>query len=270
MLGFLSRRNGTGKSLLAIAVLGGMAIVLHAEQLDPPWSSGIAWPEPKLVDPGPPGGPPSDAIVLFDGKDMASHWEGAEKWTIENGYAIDGGNLRTRQSFGDCQMHIEWASPAEVKGTSQQRGNSGVHFMDMYEIQILDSYQNETYFDGQAGAVYKQRPPLVNACRKPGEWQTYDIIFKAPRFSNNGELLNPAYVTVLQNGVLIQDHFEILGETAYRKPPKYTPHPPKLPIVLQYHGCPVRFRNIWIRELGDDHSDLLIPLREKVKQAAAS
>jgi len=249
--------------LTGTVVLAGA--MLHGAAQNPPWTSGINWPEPKVVDPGPPGGPPSDAIVLFDGKDL-SRWHGAEKWKVQDGYAICGGDLTTRRPFGDCQLHLEWASPAEAKGEGQGRGNSGVHMMGLYEVQILDSYHNKTYFDGQAAAVYKQRPPLVNACRKPGEWQTYDIIFQAPRFDENGTLIRPAYVTVLHNGVLVQDHFEIMGETAYRKPPQYTPHASKLPLVLQYHGHPVRFRNIWIRELADDHEDLLKPLREKLKR----
>jgi len=244
--------------------MGGAAVVLNGAALDPPWLSGVAWPKPKVVDPGSPGGPPSDAVVLFDGKHL-SGWSGTDKWTIEDGYAVCRGSASTRQSFGDCQLHIEWASPAEVKGAGQQRGNSGVYLMGFYEVQILDSYDNETYHDGQAGAVYKQRPPLVNACRKPGEWQAYDIIFRAPRFGEHGRLLQPAYVTVLHNGVLIQDHFELLGRSNYRKPPHYTPHPARLPLVLQYHGSPVRFRNIWIRELEETHDELLSPLRKKLR-----
>ncbi len=240
------------------------ATVLGAAALDPPWTSGIAWPEPKGVDPGPPGAPPSDAIVLFDGKDLSA-WKGAESWTVRDGYAVCGGNVTTKRSFGNCQLHMEWASPAEVKGSGQGRGNSGVYLMGLYELQILDSYHNETYFDGQAGSVYKQRPPLVNACRGPGEWQSFDILFKTPRFDAAGKLLRPAYITVLHNGVLIQDHFELLGRSAYRKPPRYEPHEPKLPLSLQFHGSPVRFRNIWIRELEDDHESLLEPLREKLR-----
>ncbi|MCH8048314.1 MAG: DUF1080 domain-containing protein, partial [Planctomycetes bacterium] len=144
----------------------------------------------------------------------------------------------------------EWASPSVVKGSGQGRGNSGIYLMGKYEIQILDSYDNETYFDGQAGALYKQAPPLVNASRKPGEWQTYDIIFKAPRFDKAGKLTSPGHVTVLHNGVLIQNHTEIQGSTAWHKPPTYEPHGPKAPISIQYHGNPVRFRNIWIRTPG--------------------
>ena len=212
------------------------------------WVSGIVWPEPKVIDPGPVGGPPSDAVVLFDGLDL-SQWHGGDKWLVENGYAISrGGDISTKESFGDCQLHVEWATPEKVEGNGQGRGNSGVYLMDKYEVQILDSYENETYFDGQAGSIYKTRPPLVNACRKPGEWQSYDIIFHAPQF-DGGSLTKPGYVTVLHNGVLIQDHTELLGSTAWDSPPLYTPHPPRGPIHLQFHGNPVRFRNIWLREI---------------------
>ena len=161
------------------------------------------------------GGPPSDAIVLFDGKDL-SKWNDADQWQIKDGYATGGGNdIRTKQAFGDCQLHLEWATPAKVEGEGQGRGNSGVFMMGLYEVQILDSYQNKTYFDGQAAAIYKQHPPLVNACRKPGEWQTYDIIFEAPRFDRKASSPAPAFITVLQNGVLVQNHFEIQGITAW-------------------------------------------------------
>lgn len=213
------------------------------------YKSGIDWPIPEVVTPGEEDRlPPSDAIVLFDGTDL-SQWEGGEKWIIKDGYAeVRGGGIRTKQGFGDCQLHIEWASPEKVEGKGQGRGNSGVYLMSRYEIQVLDSYQNETYPDGQAGALYKQQPPLVNACRKPGEWQTYDIIFTAPRFEN-GKLKTPGYITVFHNGVLIQNHTEIQGSTAWHKPPEYTAHAEKLPISLQNHGDAVRYRNIWIREL---------------------
>lgn len=230
----------------SVAVLAAIAVQGFFAQ---EWKSGKVWPKPKVIDPGPPGGPPSDAIVLFDGKDL-SQWEGGEKWLIEDGVAtVRGGGITTKQAFGDCQLHLEWAAPAEVKGQGQGRGNSGVYLMGRYEVQILDSYQNETYYDGQCGAVYKQYPPLVNACRKPGEWQTYDIIFTAPRFSADGKLQRPAYLTVLHNGVLIQNHVELEGSTAWDRPPEYTAHPAKLPIHIQDHRNPVRFRNIWIREL---------------------
>jgi hypothetical protein len=231
-------------------VLGGVmvlaAMFVYAEQ---EWKSGIVWPEPKLVDPGPVGGPPSDAIVLFDGKDL-SKWNDGDKWIIKDGYAIsDKTGISTKDSFGDCQLHVEWAAPEKIESSSQGRGNSGVYLMGHYEVQILDSYENETYFDGQAGSIYKQNPPLVNACRKPGEWQTYDIIFKAPRFDEKGKVVTPAYVTLLHNGVLVQNHFELKGGTFWHKPPQYTAHPDKQPLQLQFHGNPVRFRNVWIREL---------------------
>jgi hypothetical protein len=208
--------------------------------------------EPRIIEPGPP---PSDAIVLFDGKDF-SKWEsqkdgGEVKWEVSDGVATVNrtGSIRTRQGFGDCQLHVEWAAPAVVKGSGQQRGNSGVYLSGRYELQVLDSYDNKTYYHGQAGAIYKQYAPLVNACRKPGEWQTYDIIYHAPRFDSDGNLLKPGTVTLLQNGVLIQDHVEIKGDTGPPGAPKYKAHPLKQPIALQDHNSPVRYRNIWIREL---------------------
>ncbi|MBI1346171.1 DUF1080 domain-containing protein [bacterium] len=215
------------------------------------WVSGIVWPEPKVIEPGTNGSPPSDAIVLFDGQDL-SQWKGGEQWTVENGYAISkGGGISTNENFGDCQLHVEWATPDVVSGSGQGRGNSGVYLMGKYEVQVLDSYQNPTYFDGQAGSLYKTKPPLVNASRKPGEWQSYDIVFHGPRFDEHGQLLRPGYVTVLHNGVLIQDHTELLGSTAWDTPPTYQAHPERLPISLQFHGNPVRFRNIWLREIPD-------------------
>jgi len=210
-----------------------------------------AEPEPRVIDPGPP---PSDAIVLFDGKDL-SQWTagngGPAKWEVKNGEMTvnQTGSISTTNSFGDCQLHVEWAAPAEVKGNGQERGNSGIILQKRYEVQVLDSYGNKTYFNGQAGAVYSQYAPLVNACRKPGEWQTYDIIFHAPRFDDQGALLKPGTVTLLHNGVLVQDNVEVKGPTSGRPPPKYKAHPLKQPLILQDHHAPVRFRNIWIREL---------------------
>jgi hypothetical protein len=213
------------------------------------WVSGIPWPEPKVVTPGEQGFPPNDAIVLFDGKDL-SKWDGGDKWIVKDGCATSAvHNIQTKQRFGDCQLHIEWATPAEVEGHGQERGNSGIYLMSTYEVQILDSYQNPTYFDGQAAAIYKQHPPLVNACLKPGEWQSFDMIFEAPRFDIEGKLVRPGFMTVLQNGVLVQNHYEIQGTTSCYVPPKYTAHAAKLPLMLQYHLDPVRFRNIWIREV---------------------
>ncbi|HOJ73016.1 MAG TPA: DUF1080 domain-containing protein [Phycisphaerae bacterium] len=261
----MTRKIGLPLGLFGTGILIG-ALFLHAAAPQrPPWLSGVEWPVPKAIDPGGLGKPPSDAIVLFDGKDLSA-WEGAEKWKIEDGVAICGSSITTKQAFGDCQLHVEWASPAEVKGTGQQRGNSGIFFMGYYEIQILDSYENETYVDGMVASIYKQRPPFVNASRKPGEWQTFDIIFKAPRFDEKGKLREHARVTVLHNGVVVQHNFELLGRTNYRVPPYYEAHPDKLPLSIQYHGSPVRFRNIWIRELEDDHEELLTPLRNKLRE----
>lgn len=208
-------------------------------------------PEPKMVHPGPP---PADAIVLFDGKNL-SKWkskdDGQAKWEIKDGaMTVNGtGSISTKEEFGDCQLHVEWASPIEIEGEGQGRGNSGVYLQGRYEIQVLDSYTNKTYFDGQAGAVYKQHPPLVNASRKPGEWQAYDIIFRAPRFDGDGNVVSPARVTVLHNGVLVQNDTEIRGTTGPVGEPKYKAHPSKQSLLLQDHNNPVRFRNIWIRQL---------------------
>ena len=241
-----SRRSRT--MLLTLSVLGVSAMALNAAFVEE-FKSGIKWVEPPLVNPGPVGGPPSDAKVLFGGTDM-SQWEGGDKWEIKDGYAVvKGGGVVTKESFGDCQLHVEWASPEVVQGSGQGRGNSGIYFMQRYEVQVLDSYDNPTYFDGQAASIYKQTPPLVNACRKPGEWQSYDIIFTAPRFDERGQLTRPAYVTVLHNGVLVQNHFELLGGTFYDRPPAYEAHAARLPIHIQDHGNPVRYRNIWIREI---------------------
>jgi hypothetical protein len=193
--------------------------------------------------------------VLFDGRDL-SHWRSADgspaKWNVRGGYvevAAGTGAISTKEQFGDAQLHIEWATPALVKGEGQERGNSGVFLMDHYEIQVLDSYDNKTYYHGQAGSVYKQYAPLVNASRKPGEWQTYDIIFHAPKFDEQGKVVDRARVTVLHNGVLIQNNVEIYGNTYNDRPALYTPHASELPLTLQDHGNPIRYRNIWIRRL---------------------
>ena len=233
------------------------------------WKSGIPWEEPSVVTPGADSTqPPSDAIILFDGKDL-SKWDNGENWAVKDGVAESGkGMIFTKQGFGDCQLHIEWASPSKVEGDGQGRGNSGVYLMSKYEVQVLDSFENKTYFDGQAAAIYKQSPPLVNVCRKPGEWQTYDIIFHAPRFDKDGKVTSPGTVTVLQNGVLVQDHFIIEGASAWHIPPKYEAHPDKLPLGLQDHGNPVRFRNIWIREL-TPRVKPAIPNQEKVEAPKA-
>ena len=222
-------------------------------------------PQPTVVTPALKcGGAPSDAIVLFDGTNLDA-WRGAKQdnkkkgrynpegkalWKVENGYVqcTPTGDLFTRQAFGDCQLHIEWQSENPPRGDSQGRGNSGIFLMGLYEIQVLDCYNNRTYADGSAGSVYGQSPPLVNACRKPGEWQVYDIIFQAPRFKD-GKQVSPGYFTVFLNGILVQHKTEVLGPTSHKKLPIVKPRPAKLPIKLQDHNNPTRFRNIWIREL---------------------
>ncbi len=217
-------------------------------------------PLPPVVTPGTAstqesaGTPPSDAVVLFDGKDL-SKWVDKDnkpaQWKVENGYmevAAKTGNISTKDSFGDCQLHVEFSEPTPAHGESQERGNSGVFLMSTYEIQVLDSYENKTYADGQASAVYGQYPPEVNAARPPGQWQTYDIIFHRPRFTA-GKVQRPARVTVLHNGVLVQDNVSLTGPTAHGERPPYKAGPDKMPLQLQDHGDPVRYRNIWIREL---------------------
>jgi hypothetical protein len=231
-----------------VCCLAAIATITTAQ--DPrEYKSGIIWPEPVVVTPGKDHEAPSDAVVLFDGKDL-SKWEGGDKWIIKDGYAISAkADIVTKDSFGDCQIHVEWAAPEVVKGRGQGRGNSGVYIMNRYEVQILDSFDNKTYFDGQCASIYKQHPPLVNANRKPGEWQTYDIVFESPRFDDAGKLTRPGYVTVFHNGIVVQNHFELQGGTFYDQPAKYTAHPPKAPLRLQFHGDPVKFRNIWIRDV---------------------
>jgi hypothetical protein len=212
--------------------------------------------EPPIVTPGKTSAdPPSDAIVLFNGKDL-SRWRGkdggAAAWNVRDGYVEvtpGTGDIATSDKFGDVQLHIEWATPAVPKGEGQERGNSGVFLMDRYEIQVLDSYDNKTYYHGQAGAVYKQHAPLVNASRNPGEWQTYDIVFHAPRFDDQGKVIDRARVTVLHNGVLIQNNVEIYGNTYHDRPALYIAHPAEEPLHLQDHGNLVRYRNIWVRRL---------------------
>ncbi|HYT24630.1 MAG TPA: DUF1080 domain-containing protein [Candidatus Polarisedimenticolia bacterium] len=218
-------------------------------------------PVPPAIDSGTastqdsPGRLPSDAVVLFDGKDLSkwAHKDGsAAKWKVENGYfevVPKTGYLYTREAFGDCQLHVEFAEPVPPKGEGQDRGNSGVFLQGLYETQVLDSYQSKTYADGQAAAIYGQYPPLVNASRPPGQWQTYDIVFHGPRFAKDGKLLRPARETVFHNGVLVQDNVELSGPTAHGKRPPYEPQPEKLPLALQDHNHPVHYRNIWIREL---------------------
>ena len=204
---------------------------------------------------GPPVPPPSDAVVLFDGKNL-SLWTNTKgepaKWKVENGYmevVANTGSIRTVKGFGDCQLHVEWMAPSPAKGEGQDRGNSGVFLMDLYEVQVLDCYGNKTYADGQTAAIYGQYPPLVNACRPPGEWQTYDIVFHRPRFDKDGKLLAPARMTVFHNGVLVHECAQLTGPTAHKARPPYKMHADKLPISLQDHGHPVRYRDIWVRNL---------------------
>jgi hypothetical protein len=249
-------------SLIAGVLLVASSSSVCKAQVDTKWKiHDPNRPVPPVIDPGTPsaqdspGRPPSDAVVLFDGKDLSKwgHKDGSSaKWKVENGYAevvAKTGYIYTREAFGDCQLHVEFAEPAPPKGESQERGNSGVFLMGLYEIQVLDSYENKTYADGQAAAVYGQYPPLVNASRASGQWQSYDIVFHRPRFAKDGKLLRPARVTVLHNGVLVHDNIELAGPTAHGARPPYKPHPEKLPLALQDHGDPVRYRNIWIREL---------------------
>jgi hypothetical protein len=237
--------------------LGGNSVA--NAQLSTGWKAhDLSRPRPAEVTPGEsnlPLKPPSDAIVLFDGTDLSSWVDGdgkSSKWKIVDGAmesVAGAGYIFTKEAFGDCQLHIEWATPSKVEGNGQGRGNSGVFLMGKYEIQVLDSYQNDTYADGSAGAIYGQYPPLVNVSRPPGEWQSYDIIFRKPRFDEQGELVAPATLTVLHNGVLIQDHESILGPTDWIFHREYDPSLAEGPLGLQDHGNPVRFRNIWIRPL---------------------
>ena len=240
----------------AIAAVGGLLLAKSTEQWEP---------VPPAVAPGENNGlPPSDAIVLFSGKDLAE-WRavsngGAAGWTVADGVVTvnkRSGNIETRRKFRDYQLHLEWRVPAGITGEGQARGNSGVFLASTgsgdagYEVQILDPWQNPTYVNGQAGAIYKQHPPLVNPGRRPGQWQSYDIVWTAPRFAADGQLQAPARATVLFNGVLVQNNAALAGETAFIGRASYTPHGPA-PIKLQAHGdpsMPISFRNIWVREL---------------------
>jgi len=222
-------------------------------------------PAPAVIKPGTESTPseqgkaPSDAIVLFDGTDL-SQWTDTKgnptKWIMGDGYmeCVKGsGYIQSKRQFGSCQLHVEFATPATVKGSSQGRGNSGVFLMGQYEVQVLDSYDNRTYPDGQCVALYGRAVPLVNACRKPGEWQSYDIIFHRPTFKGNKAVRKPTF-TILHNGVLVHDHVGLQGGTGWKGPhaiSDFKPHDDKGPISLQDHGNPVRYRNIWIRELAD-------------------
>ena len=242
--------------LSGLALTGTFSFVALGQSPQEPGPFPPPTKEPAVVTPGKTSAePPSDAIVLFDGKDL-SNWRsvngGEAKWVIKEGYMEvmpRTGDIASKAEFGDCQLHIEWATPVVVKGEGQGRGNSGVFFMERYEVQVLDSYNNKTYFHGQAGSIYKQHAPMVNASRKPGEWQQYDIIFKAPKFDEQGKVTERARVTVMQNGVLIQNNAEVYGNTWHDRPALYIPHGPKGSLKLQDHGDLVRYRNIWVRPL---------------------
>ena len=240
----------SAKRVLAWGVVGVAVVAAAAPAFQKEYKSGIVWPEPAVVTPGKSDHePPSDAVVLFDGKDL-SKWVNGDRWKVENGNAVvQKSDITTKDSFGDYQLHLEFATPEKVVGNGQGRGNSGVFLANRYEVQILDSFDNKTYFDGQCASLYKQSPPMVNACRKPGEWQTYDIVFTAPRFAEDGKVLKPGYVTVIHNGAVVHNHFELQGGTYYDRPAAYEKHPERQPIRLQNHGNPVKFRNIWLREI---------------------
>jgi hypothetical protein len=272
----ISRKATATMCAAALGLAGALSLAYAQEHAGPqqPWSKfkvhDMSRPVPPIVDPGTPsteeqpGKPPSDAVVLFDGKDL-SHWQaaggGEPTFTLQNGEMLstnlkDPKNnkaLQSKEKFGDCQLHVEWATPTPPKGTSQGRGNSGVFLMGLYETQVLDNYNNPTYPDGQAGSIYGQYPPQVNVCRPPGVWQTYDIIFTRPRYDESGKMTQPAYITTFQNGVVVQNHTEIHGPTGHMIVAKYPdkPLPDKGPIELQFHGNPVHYRNIWVRPLED-------------------
>lgn len=265
-------------TLAKLAIAQPIEIDFRALQATKPWAKTEQWePVPPKVTPGVFTSAPSDAIVLFDGRDLSA-WhtpkygygarmdqvESIVKWKAEHpefsdpGWIVkDGqmivnpgtGAIETKQAFGDMQLHIEWLAPVDEGKEDQGYSNSGIFFMGLYEIQVLNSYENKTYPNGQAGAMYKQHIPLVNASRPPGEWQSYDIVFIAPRFGADGSLLTPAYITAFHNGVLIQNHAELRGPCVYIGEPYYFQHADKLPLLLQDHGNRVRFRNIWVREL---------------------
>ncbi|HZM04504.1 MAG TPA: DUF1080 domain-containing protein [Candidatus Saccharimonadales bacterium] len=268
---------------LAVAGFGGFISQSPAEAVlgytDTPMLPSGKWhvhdparPVPPVVTPGATfsdgARPPADAIVLFSGHDL-SQWEsdkvakgekekGEAKWKVRDGYmevAPKAGGIQTKETFGDFQLHLEWAEPAKVRGNSQERGNSGVFLQGIYEVQVLDCYNNPTYPDGQCGAIYGQSPPLVNACRKPGQWQTYDIFFQAAKFDDDHKLTRPASVTVIQNGMLLHHKQAILGPTGHRTLANYNKETPaRGPIGLQDHGNPVRFRNIWIRNINEEET----------------
>jgi hypothetical protein len=248
-----------------LLLTAGLAAAQPQPDKQTPESTEIWSPVPRVVTPGAMGmgmaqtsgsSAPSDAVVLFDGKDL-TNWvsdkdpQAAAPWTVQDGAMIvkaKAGDVRTKQEFENYQLHIEFRTPAQVEGTGQGRGNSGIFMQGLYELQVLDNYDNRTYSNGQAGSIYKQTMPLVNACKKPGEWQTYDVVYTAPRFNKDGMMIDPPYITVLQNGILVQNHTKINGPTPYIGLPDVKAHG-KGPIKLQDHGNPTAFRNIWIREI---------------------
>ena len=272
----------TNRSTPVVALLATLLFRSPAfAQPDPNWiDHDRTRPLPPVVTPGTASTPdkagtaPSDAVVLFDGKDL-SQWSDMDgkptKWIVRDGYmeCVKGsGYVRTVQNFGDCQLHVEWATPTPAHGEGQGRGNSGVFFgRDRYEVQVLDSYESKTYADGSAGSIYGQYPPLVNVCRPPGEWQTYDILYTAPRFGDAGKLVSPARITAIHNGVLIQNNVELTGPTGWINRAPYLAHPEKQPIAFQDHGNPVRYRNVWVRELGKAGSKELKPAKEQLTLA---
>lgn len=250
--------NSLNFRISSLIIVIGVMMSIHAQAQERPTIEPKlteVWdPVPAKVTPGDSNKPPSDAIVLFDGKDL-NEWTNASggnaEWIVEDGAMTvkpRTGIIKTKQKFGDFQLHIEWRTPSEVKGEGQGRGNSGIFMMGKYELQVLDSYESVTYSNGQAGSMYKQSIPLVNACKGPGEWQTYDVIFMAPVFTEKGSLKSPARITVLHNGILVQNGFELRGPTEYNRIPLYSTHG-KESLELQDHGNPVSYRNIWVREL---------------------
>ena len=259
--------NASRSFALCTLVLVAASLAAQQSSQMKPEDTEIWTPEPKIVTPGATNSaPPSDAIVLFDGKNL-DEWVSAQdhtpaRWDVANGVmtvnkASGSGNIETRHRFKDYQLHVEWKIPTSITGSGQARGNSGVFLAstgpgdDGYELQVLDSYNNKTYVNGQAGSIYKQSPPLVNPNRKPGEWQSYDVVWTAPRFNDDGSLKTPAYVTAFFNGVLVQNHFELKGQTLYIGKPFYKKYD-SAPIKLQAHGDksePMSFRNIWVRKL---------------------
>lgn len=242
------------KNILPIALVGISLTTAFSQEITDPKVTEVWEPEPRVVTPGSNGSAPVDAIVLFDGKNL-DNWVGrdgnAPKWTISDGAMTvqkGAGNIKTKQTFGDIQLHIEWRTPAKVEGESQGRGNSGIFFQERYELQVLDSYKNRTYSNGQAGSIYKQTAPLVNATKGPGEWQVYDVLYIAPRFSGDGSLISAGRITVIHNGIVIHHYTEIQGTTEYIGKPKIKAHG-KGSIELQDHSNPTSYRNIWLREL---------------------